>query len=99
MTRRGLCRYCGRPVVWVRTEGGKTMPIDPMPNPAGNVVAQGAPDGGARARVLTTVMSNDPAYAGRDRFMPHAASCDAKRRGRPAAGAPQSDHGTSDGAP
>jgi hypothetical protein len=61
--------------VWVRAESGKQMPIDPMPNPRGNIVAVAAGDGGARARVLNTSMQADPAYAGRDLFMPHAATC------------------------
>lgn len=73
--RRGRCRYCGQPVVWVRAESGNPMPIDPMPNPRGNIIAVAAGDGGARARVLNTSMQADPAYAGRDRFLPHAATC------------------------
>lgn len=32
------CRYCGEPVVWALTKTGKRMPVDPQPDPAGNVV-------------------------------------------------------------
>jgi hypothetical protein len=32
------CRSCQAPVRWVRTEGGRAMPLDPEPVDAGNVV-------------------------------------------------------------
>lgn len=100
--RRGRCRYCKQPVVWVRTETNNPMPIDPMPHHAGNVIAVAAVGGGARARVLNTSMQADPAYAGRDRFMPHAATCpellERRARGdkRLSTGDAQADSGSSD---
>ena len=71
---RGLCRYCGRAVVWVVTEAGARMPIDPMPTRAGNIVPITRHQG-TRARVLTTEAQLDPAYADQQRYMPHAATC------------------------
>lgn len=32
------CRSCGAPVVWVLTEGGNRMPVDPDPVEGGNIV-------------------------------------------------------------
>jgi hypothetical protein len=84
--RRGRCRYCGQPVVWVRTVTGSMMPINPMPDPGGNIIARAAADGGARAAVLNTSMQADPAYAGRERFMPHAATCPNMPRRTPGTG-------------
>ncbi len=31
------CRSCGADIVWAITKGGKRMPVDAEPNPAGNV--------------------------------------------------------------
>ena len=31
------CRFCGAPVIWVQTDKGKTMPIDPDPVEHGNL--------------------------------------------------------------
>lgn len=28
---KGTCRYCGRPILWVESEGGRMMPLDPEP--------------------------------------------------------------------
>lgn len=32
-----VCKGCGAEVTWVKTLAGKTMPIDPKPNPDGNL--------------------------------------------------------------
>lgn len=31
------CRSCDAPIVWARTLGGRTMPVDAEPSPAGNI--------------------------------------------------------------
>lgn len=37
----GLCRYCGRKVLWGRTTKGKLMPIDPGQVEKGNLLLEG----------------------------------------------------------
>lgn len=32
------CRSCGKPILWARTPNGKWMPLDPEPNPLGNLL-------------------------------------------------------------
>lgn len=32
------CHSCGAPIVWVHTEAGKRMPIDPEPVDGGNLI-------------------------------------------------------------
>lgn len=62
-----LCRSCGQPVVWAaHHETGRLAPIDPAPNPAGNVVL--LPKG--RYRVLSA--GEQPVG---DRFTSHFATC------------------------
>jgi hypothetical protein len=39
-----ICRSCGARVLWVRTATGKPMPVDPRPNPSGNIRLRGNPD-------------------------------------------------------
>lgn len=34
----GVCRGCGKLIVWVVMESGKRMPVDPNPSPIGNIV-------------------------------------------------------------
>lgn len=79
--QRSKCKYCGRPILWVRTTDGKTMPIDPDPTPTGNVVAEDGTDG-PRARVLTTAMEFNPAVHGHRRYTPHFATCPKLPKGR-----------------
>ena len=33
------CASCGAPIVWVRSTGGKAIPLDPEPAEGGNLVA------------------------------------------------------------
>lgn len=44
----GRCRGCGRPVMWVVTEKGRRMPLDPRPSEQGNVVIDPEEDNVAR---------------------------------------------------
>jgi hypothetical protein len=68
MTGGRPCKYCGAPLRWVETFEGGRMPLDPEPNPGGNVYML---DG--RARVLTS--ADRESALPPTRWMPHAASC------------------------
>lgn len=35
------CRSCGAEIIWVTTENGKRMPLDPHPHPKGSVLVYG----------------------------------------------------------
>lgn len=73
------CRICGTPIMWARTlasesgAGGKAMPIDPEPNPEGNVAVRQTGPGRYVARVLKDGESHDT-YSEK-RHMPHFATC------------------------
>lgn len=76
------CRGCGAPIRWVRTEHGNLMPIDPDPDPDGNVEL--VDDTGAALdaaaldrfqRTVTAVVHAQPTLTGGDRWMPHHATC------------------------
>lgn len=80
MTGLPVCRYCPARIRWVLTIGGKRMPLNPDPDPAGTVVLD--PDG--RARVLTG--RELPAQG--DAFVAHWTACPGSseaRRPRPPA--------------
>jgi hypothetical protein len=64
------CRKCGRPIVLVYTEKGKRMPLDEVPNEAGNVTVV-LQNGMLRAYVDR---KNAPPRIG-TRMMPHFATC------------------------
>lgn len=68
------CRYCGARVTWRRTENNRRMPLNPDPDPHGNVVMR---DGIAVVLTGTAELT-----AGTARYMPHAATCTAAPRGR-----------------
>lgn len=55
--------------------GGKPMPLDPDPNPAGNVAVRPARKGQLIARVLKKDEDHD--HRAEVRAMPHAATCGA----------------------
>lgn len=40
------CRSCQAPVLWGATEKGKSMPVDPLPHPRGNITLVGTAAGG-----------------------------------------------------
>lgn len=79
--RRARCSRCKAPIVWARTmlsetgRGGKAMPLDPDPNPAGNVAVRPQRKGELIARVLKKGEDHD--HQVEVRAMPHAATCGA----------------------
>lgn len=65
------CKACGAPIVWGQTEGGKTMSLDPLPRPGGNVIK--IPQG--RHLVLRVVSPSALPVVGRPAYQTHFASC------------------------
>lgn len=72
------CFRCPAEVIIAVTENGKSMPVDPDPNPSGNVVFTGEMklDSSGRMRDAVIVLGkaatpHDP----RTHFMPHWATC------------------------
>lgn len=74
------CSKCGRQIAWVRTETNqKGMPIDPDPNPAGNVSVR-YEAGKLTAHVF---LRSEKRPSGTTVFMPHFATCPAQNKSRP----------------
>lgn len=69
-------RECGRTVLWAITSNGKRMPIDPDPNPDGNVVIEYM-DFRSTPHVRVLKKNEDTTLP---RYMPHAATCVAKKK-------------------
>ena len=40
----GICRACGRQIIWVKTKSGKNMPVDPT------MISYRKPEAGAKAK-------------------------------------------------
>lgn len=82
--RRSKCRNCQAPIVWARTvvtgrgKGGKLMPLDPVPNDAGNVAVRETSKGVLVARVLGKDEGHD--RVAEILAMPHWATCAANPR-------------------
>ena len=70
---RSLRGGCGRPMLWAVTAKGKRMPLDPDPDPYGNVLIRPAV-GGAIAEVMdaSALMTRRG-----ERYTPHIATCPA----------------------
>ncbi len=68
-----VCSKCKAPIVWVYTEAGKRMPLDPRPVTTGNVVYSG--NGPDRVRVLKKADQGDLYLLGRQRFVSHFSTC------------------------
>jgi len=68
-----VCSKCHAPIVWVFTESGKRMPLDPLPVANGTVVYAGA--GPDRVRVLKKSDEDDLFLRGLQRFVSHFATC------------------------
>ncbi len=41
----GRCKSCGASIWWARTERGKSIPLDALPDPAGNITLELQPRG------------------------------------------------------
>lgn len=68
--RRGLdsgtCKGCAAPIWWARRLSGKAQPLNRAPDQAGNIVMEN----GIAVQFQPLIHSD-----GRDRFMPHHATC------------------------
>ncbi len=67
------CRGCHEPIRFVKLDTGKALPVNPQPDPRGNVAAHLA--GGS---LHGFVISRDRLPGARDpfRFVPHYATCE-----------------------
>lgn len=74
--RRCRGRTCTAEILELGTRAGKTMPVDPEPNEAGNVILlfRDGPLAPPTVKVLSPDEMGDPAYEGQ-RYMPHFATC------------------------
>lgn len=62
-----VCRGCGAEIRWALTEAGRRIPLDAVPDPAGNIELVKA---GARVIGPPGMLPDD-----RVRWMPHHATC------------------------
>lgn len=71
------CRRCGGTLRFIRTREGKAMPVEPVPNPDGNVAALKTSRGRyIDAHVIRPDEDRDAlAAGGYSVFMPHFAVC------------------------
>jgi len=74
ISRHGLstCSRCKQAIRWSITEAGKRQPLNPEPDPTGNVVARLGAGAVWHSRVPTADL---PRAAFERRFKPHAATC------------------------
>lgn len=69
------CRWCPSPIVWAVTRNRKRIPLDPEPNPSGNVeVTLGRPP-------FANVHAGPPGMFDKwVAYMPHHATCEGVNR-------------------
>jgi hypothetical protein len=65
----GTCRGCGATVAWVKTTGGKNMPVDPEPVPHGNLILIDPIPGDDSYLAVNKSASDQPGYTS------HFATC------------------------
>lgn len=68
----GICRQCGKPVRWTRTEAGKALAVNPEPDADGNTAAYRDGLGAWRSRRPTEEL---PVLRWERLYMPHVATC------------------------
>lgn len=82
--RLSECRDCADPIVFALLDTGSRIPLNPLPDPAGNVAARAV--GG---RIYGYVVSaSKPLRVDHTAMMPHAATCRSRPRPQPATPAP-----------
>lgn len=74
---QGTCKSCGRPILWIKTRAGKSMPCDPKP-----INYRIKPGGGLKlvtpaGDVISCEAVKDPAEAQSWGYTPHWSTCDA----------------------
>lgn len=70
------CRSCAAPIRWAKTLGGKAIPLNAQPDPAGNITLKETGDPKAPlARVLAGADLFDARTAGTELWMSHYATC------------------------
>lgn len=74
--RLSECRDCADPIVFAQLDTGSRIPLNPLPNGAGNVAVR-LVGGALHGYVIADAKPYRPDH---DRMMPHAATC----RSRPA---------------
>lgn len=78
----GVCRNCGQQIMWIRTKGGKNMPVDPT------MISYRRPEAGKKAaeRIVTCageVIAADRVSSGEAEgtgYISHFATCTKKHR-------------------
>lgn len=69
------CSACKASIRWEKTENGKSIPLNPRPDPKGNFVLRSKSDTDTRACALRKGEETNET-----RYMPHAATCLKRRR-------------------
>jgi hypothetical protein len=67
------CRSCHAPIVWAVTEAGRPIPLNPDPEPAGNLELVTRP--GQRPPVVHVLTASAPRSPDVDRYQSHFATC------------------------
>lgn len=70
----GKCHRCGVTITFVRMLTGRIMPVDPVPDERGNVLAERARSGHLIHGLVRPIDQDVPDPALR-RYMPHWATC------------------------
>lgn len=71
-----VCGSCRQPIVWARTEKGKTMPVDPDKRPPDDMYANLAAHLDANLALHVRVLKDGQAPYGHEwRMVPHFATC------------------------